>query len=61
VVAADGEQPRRGETSRIYFGQPGDYTFFAPSPATAAGEQGVIPVTDPPITLEQAEATAKRQ
>jgi plastocyanin len=54
----------RGEakTSRIYFGQPGDYRFFCAVPGhRAAGEQGVIHVTGPPITLEQAVATAPRR
>ena len=49
------------KTSRIYFGQPGDYTFFCAVPGhRVAGEQGVMDVTGPPITLEKAEATAKR-
>ena len=54
----------RGEAkkSRIYFGQPGDYTFFCAIPGhREAGEQGVIHVIGPPVTLAEAEAAAKRQ
>lgn len=46
-------------TSRIYFGAPGDYTYFCAIPGhRAAGMQGVIHVTGPPLTPAQAE-TAK--
>ena len=50
---------RQGETktSRIYFGEPGDYTFFCTIPGhRAAGVQGVIHVTGPPISLAEAAA-----
>jgi hypothetical protein len=55
---------RRGETrtSRIFFGQPGDYTFFCAVPGhREAGERGVVHVTGESMTVAQAEATAKRQ
>jgi plastocyanin len=42
-------------TSRIFFGNPGDYTFFCAIPGhRAAGMQGVVHVTGPPLTLAQA-------
>ena len=44
-------------TSRIFFGAPGDYTYFCAIPGhRAAGMQGTIHVTGPPMTLAQAEA-----
>jgi len=51
----------RGETrkARIFFGNPGDYTFYCAFPGhRAAGMQGVIHVTGPAITVDQAEAEA---
>lgn len=44
-------------SSRIFFGTPGDYTYFCAIPGhRAAGMQGTITVTGPPMTLAQAEA-----
>ena len=50
-----------GETnsSRIFFGEPGEYTYFCAIPGhRAGGMSGTITVTGPPMTLEQAEAAA---
>jgi len=44
-------------TSRIFFGAPGTYTYFCAIPGhRAAGMQGTVTVTGPPMTLAQAEA-----
>jgi plastocyanin len=44
------------QTSRIFFGHPGTYTFYCTVAGhRAAGMQGVVTVTGPPITLAQAE------
>jgi plastocyanin len=50
---------KQGEkvSSRIFFGKPGDYTYFCAIPGhRAAGMQGVIHVTGPVMTLADAEA-----
>jgi len=45
--------------SRIFFGADGQYTFFcAVTGHEAAGMKGIVTVTGPPMTLQQAEATA---
>jgi len=45
------------DTSRIFFGAPGTYTYFCAIPGhRAAGMQGTVTVTGPPMTLAQAEA-----
>ena len=50
------------QTSRIFFGAPGDYTFFCAIPGHRAhGMQGVVKVTGPPMTLVQAEAAAAKK
>jgi plastocyanin len=55
VVNGAGEK----QTSRIFFGSAGDYTFFCAIPGhRAAGMQGTVTVTGPTITLAQAEAAA---
>jgi plastocyanin len=55
AVAAAGET----KSSRIFFGEPGEYTFFCAIPGhRAGGMQGVITVTGPSMTLEEAEAAA---
>jgi plastocyanin len=47
------------KTSRIFFGQPGDYTFFCAIPGhRGAGQQGTVHITGAPMTLAQAEAAA---
>jgi plastocyanin len=57
IVNAQGET----KTSRIFFGQPGRYTFYCSIPGhRAAGEQGTVTVTGTPMTLAQAEAAATR-
>jgi plastocyanin len=44
-------------SSRIFFGTPGDYTFFCAIPGhRASGMQGTVTVTGSPMTLAQAEA-----
>ena len=46
--------------SRVFFGTPGDYTFFCAVPGhRAAGMHGVIHVTGPTVTEAAAEASAK--
>jgi hypothetical protein len=53
----------RGEmkTTRIFFGQPGRYTFYDSIPGhRGAGEEGTVTVTGAPMTLAQAEAAATR-
>jgi plastocyanin len=50
------------QTSRIFFGSAGDYTFFCAIPGhRQAGMQGVVTVTGPTITLAQAEAAAAKK
>ena len=45
------------KTARVFFGHRGDYTFYCAVPGhRAAGEQGVVHVTGPTLTLDQAEA-----
>jgi plastocyanin len=56
AVNAQGEK----DSSRIFFGTPGSYTFFCAIPGhRAAGMQGTVTVTGSPMTLSQAEAAAK--
>jgi len=56
AVNAEGEK----QSSRIFFGVPGDYTYFCAIPGhRAAGMQGVIHVTGSPMTVAQAEAAGK--
>jgi plastocyanin len=44
---------------RIFFGEPGEYTFYCAIPGhKAAGMEGVVTVEGDPITLEEAEAAA---
>jgi plastocyanin len=46
--------------SRIFFGADGAYTYFcAITGHEAAGMKGLVTVTGPPMTLQQAEASAK--
>lgn len=50
------------QSSRIFFGAPGDYTFFCAIPGhRVAGMQGTVKVTGPPMTLVQAEAAAGKK
>jgi plastocyanin len=47
-------------TGLIFFGEAADYTFYCAVPThRAGGMQGVIHVTGPTMTVEQAEAAAK--
>ena len=47
-------------TSRIFFGKPGDYTYFCAIPGHRAGGMfGTVKVTGPPMTVAQAEASGK--
>jgi plastocyanin len=53
TVNAQGEK----DSSRIFFGTPGTYTFFCAIPGhRTAGMQGTVTVTGAPMTLVQAEA-----
>jgi plastocyanin len=50
----------QAQTSRIFFGRPGTYTFYCVVPGhRAAGMQGLVTVTGPTMTLAQAEAAAQ--
>ena len=54
----------RGETktARVFFGRPGDYSFFCAIPGhRAAGEVGVVHVTGSPITVSEAEERASHR
>jgi plastocyanin len=54
-VVAAGEKAE----GRIFFGEPGEYTFYCAVPGhKAAGMEGTVTVTGDPITLEEAEAAA---
>jgi plastocyanin len=56
IVNSAGES----KTGRIFFGTPGNYTFFCAVPThRAAGMLGVVHVTGNPITLADAEAKGK--
>ena len=58
AVNSDGEKV----SSRIFFGEPKDYTFFCAIPGhRAAGMQGVIHVTGKAMTLAEAEAAAAKK
>jgi plastocyanin len=47
-------------SSRIFFGEPGQYTFYCAIPGhRAAGMQGTVTVTGPSMTLADAEAKGK--
>jgi plastocyanin len=46
-------------TSRIFFGEPGDYTYFCAIPGHRATMHGTVTVTGPPLTLAAAEAKGK--
>jgi plastocyanin len=51
--------PGQKDVGRIFFGKPGEYTFFcAITGHRAQGMQGTVTVTGPPMTLEEAEAAA---
>lgn len=55
AVAVTGEK----DIGRIFLGEPGEYTFFCAIPGhRAGGMQGVVTVTGPSMTLEQAVAAA---
>ncbi len=50
------------QASRIFFGAPGDYTFFCAIPGhRAQGMFGVVKVSGPPMTLADAEAAAAKK
>jgi plastocyanin len=49
------------QTSRIFFGEPGDYTYFCAIPGHRATMHGVVTVTGPSMTLVQAEAAAAKK
>jgi plastocyanin len=56
VVNTPGEE----KTTRIFFGEPGDYTFFCAIPGhRSSGMEGVITVEGDPITYEEAVAAGK--
>jgi plastocyanin len=47
------------DVGRIFFGEPGEYTYFCAIPGhRAGGMQGTVTVTGPSMTLEQAETAA---
>ena len=58
AVNSDGENV----SSRIFFGEPGEYTFYCAIPGhRAGGMQGTITVTGSPITLAEAEAAGTQK
>jgi plastocyanin len=49
------------KTARVFFGRPGTYLFYCTVPGhRAAGEQGLVHVTGPAITLAQAISAGRR-
>jgi plastocyanin len=56
IVNSQGDK----QSSRIFFGTAGDYTFYCAIPGhRTAGMQGVVHVSGPTVTLAQAEAAGK--
>ena len=63
TLATDLEVSAAGDkaTTRVFFGRPGEYTFFCVMPGhRIAGMSGTVTVTGPAVTLADAEAAAAR-